>query len=78
LFAADFVALIFSPVQHVAFEAGRSSSDWRGFRHAPKMHYVEVVLVECAHQANRWGGCRRMMMRTGARNFQRPGFFSRA
>src|SRR5467141_4466386 len=55
LLAADFVALIFGPFEHVAFQAA-DGGDRRGFRHAPKMHYVEVVLVERAHQGNRWGG----------------------
>src|SRR5712671_1446950 len=55
LLAADFVALIFGPFEHVAFQAA-DGGDRRGFRHAPKMHYVEIVFIERAHQGNRWGG----------------------
>src|SRR5712672_2173349 len=54
LLAADLVALILGPFEHVAFQAA-DGGDRRGFRHAPKMHYVEIVFIERAHQGNRWG-----------------------
>src|ERR1700682_935950 len=55
LLAADFVALVFGPIEHVAFEAA-DGGDGGGFRHAPEVHDAQVVLVEGTHKADGRGG----------------------
>lgn len=55
LFGADFVLLIGSPVTHVALESA-DGGDGSGFRHAPEVEDLEIVLVERAHEALRRSG----------------------
>src|SRR6267143_3405118 len=50
LFAADFVAVVFGPVEHVAFQAADGGKG-RGFRHAPEVHDLEIMFIEGAHEA---------------------------
>src|SRR5712664_446389 len=55
LFSADFVAVVFGPVEHVAFEAA-DGGEGCGFRHAPEVHDLEIVFIEGAHEADGRGG----------------------
>src|SRR6202048_2956581 len=51
LFAANFVLIVFGPFAHVALEP-TDRSHRRRFRHAPKVHDLEVMLIEGAHEAD--------------------------
>src|ERR1700686_3910134 len=55
LFGADVIALVFGPTEHVALEA-TDSGDGCGFRHAPEVHDVEIVLIEGTHEFDRRRG----------------------
>src|SRR5580704_2020126 len=53
LFCADFILLVRGPVAHVALEFA-DRGKWRRFGHPPEVEDVEVMFVECAHEALRW------------------------
>src|SRR6266849_3307875 len=73
LFAADLVAVVFGPVEHVAFEAA-DGGEGRGFRHAPEVHDLEIVVIECAHEADGRGGATDDQAH-GRRKFPAAGIF---